>query len=459
MGVTFPPTVDRMSGVPGVTRATGLISGLIRQMTMDAIHDGMPRSPRPRILEKPDPMQQWGRARFIGCHVDDYLRHGNAVSLVTARDADGVPQSAMWLPAMHVQVADLRPYGGELTYWYLGQKLTLGDVVHVARGADPWNPARGVGVIEQHLTAWGLWQKQARYESDAYDQSGVPSVAVTTPNQDLSQAEADAAKSSWMEKFARREPVILPQGTTVVPLAWSPSDSQMVEAHQMTLQDISNAFGMDGYWLGAPVKGMTYKSPGLLYLALVRETIEPISDDFEQVWGPAWFPWGGDELRFRKQDILTDDMASEAEWLVKALGAKIVDLDEARDRLGYAPRDTVTGSTDGGAVSAREAAEVSQKVYLAVVNDVLSRPEARALIRRAGAELEEETDDRSDRAGGAADRARGSRVRGAGVPRRRRGRSTLSRGARRAVRGVAGRRLVHGDVQEGRVLEVDPGSG
>ena len=35
-------------------------------------------------------------------------------------------------------------------------------------------------------------------------------------------------------------PVILPSGSEVKPLAWSPSDSQMVEAHQMSLQDVAN---------------------------------------------------------------------------------------------------------------------------------------------------------------------------------------------------------------------------
>jgi len=42
------------------------------------------------------------------------------------------------------------------------------------------------------------------------------------------------------------------------------------------------------------------------------------------------------------------------------------------------------------AQAAREAAEVVQKVYLGVVNNVVDRHEARDLVRRAGAELSQE---------------------------------------------------------------------
>lgn len=387
-----PRPADALAGLPAVTRATGLISGLIRQMTIDVFR-GPVQVAGTRLTARPDPSPGWGRGRFVGVHVDDYLRHGNAVHLITARDGDGVPVAAMWLPAVHVWVSDQRAHGGQLSYWYAGRELPLADVVHVARGADPDNPARGVGVIEQHLTTWGRLTKQARFEEDSYDRSGVPSVAVVVGNQDLTTASAEEAKERWMEKFQRREPVFLPQGTEVKPLAWSPSDSQMVEAHAMALQDVANAFGLDGFWVGVPSKGLTYKSPAPLFLSLVRETIEPISDDFEQSWGPSWLPLSevtGEELLFRKADILTDDMASEMAWLALGVEKKILDVDEARARIRMSPRGNNQGpATDVDADKARAAAEVSQKVYLAVTNDVLTQAEGRDLIRRAGGNLKE----------------------------------------------------------------------
>lgn len=339
--LTIPPLEswsDRLSGLPAVTRATGLIAGLIRQMDMDA-YRGQVKLPRPRLLERPDPSPNTARSWWVGVQVEDYLMHGNAVHLVTARGADGYPLAGLWLPASHVGITtapmfdDLVP---TLRYWYNGRELPTDDVVHVRRGADRWNPWRGVGVVEQHLTAFARLHKQQNYESDAYDTSGVPSVAVITPNTSLSSEEASAAKVSWMEKFQRREPVILPQGSEVKPLAWSPNDSQLVEAHQMSFQDVANMFGLDGSWLGAPSQGMTYKSIGPLFLGLVRETVDPITDDFEHVWGDAWLPYG-QRLWFNKPDILTDDLPTEMGWLDKALRAKVVTREEVRSRLGLPP--------------------------------------------------------------------------------------------------------------------------
>ena len=59
----------------------------------------------------------------------------------------------------------------------------------------------------------------------------VPSVAIITPTGTLTQDVADAAKEAWLNKFGGpvREPVILPNGTQVIPLAWSPSDTQLIE--------------------------------------------------------------------------------------------------------------------------------------------------------------------------------------------------------------------------------------
>ena len=341
--IAFPPLEslsDSLSGLPAVTRATGLICGLIRQMDMN-VYRGKVTLPRPRLLERPDPSPNTSRAWWVGVQVEDYLIHGNAVHLVTARSAaTGRPLAGLWLPASHLGITtapmfdDLMP---TLRYWYNGRELPTADVVHVQRGADRFNPMRGVGVVEQHLTAFSRLQKQQNYESDAYDTSGVPSIAVITPKEiELTPESADIAKTEWMERFRLRQPVILPSGSEVKPLAWSPSDSQMIEAHQMSLQDVANMFGMDGSWLGAPIQGMTYKSVGPMFLSLVRETVEPVSDEFEQVWGDAWLPYG-QELRFHKPDILADDLPTEMGWMYKALRAKVITLEEVRTRLGLSP--------------------------------------------------------------------------------------------------------------------------
>jgi phage portal protein BeeE len=120
-----------------------------------------------------------------------------------------------------------------------------------------------------------------------------------------------------------REPAILPNGTQVVPLAWSPTDTQMIEARRMTLQDIANLFNLDGYWLGSAVQGMTYKTSAPQYQQILRTSIEPVIADFEAVWSQAWLP-RGQSVRFDRNKLLAEDLPTTALALSQLVGAKVV---------------------------------------------------------------------------------------------------------------------------------------
>ena len=212
--------------LPSVGRAVALIAGQIRQCPLDDYAGVQPQS-RSRFLDQPDPAQ--ARAWFVGQEVSDYLLHGNGLSYVTARDATGYPAATVWLPASWVSIAwdPGSPDYGSPTYWVGGRQLDSANVVHVKRGADDRWPVRGIGVVEQHLLALARVANTERYEATALSGAGVPSVAIITPNSRLSPEEAASAKEDWLGKFAgpERSPAILPAGTQVIPLAWSPEDA------------------------------------------------------------------------------------------------------------------------------------------------------------------------------------------------------------------------------------------
>ena len=325
--------------IPSVSRATALYSGLIRQCPMDAYRGTTPLE-RPRLLDRPDPTRS--RSWFVGVNVEDYLWHGNAIGHVTTRNAEGWPATVEWVPAARTAVVS--PPGDPTTYWVDGEWVNPDDIIHVRRGANRWAPASGVGVIEQHLGTFDRVGLEEEYERTALTRSGVPSVAVVAPNPSLSTEEADAADAKWAEKFAVRKPVFLPYGTTITPLGWSPTDNQMVEARKMSLQDVANAFNLDGYWLGADTSGLTYKSPGPMYLSLLRTSLEPVMADFEQGWADAWLP-RGQAVRFDRLYLTRDDFASSIDALVKAIAPPVSDPtvtpiltpEEARLYLGLAP--------------------------------------------------------------------------------------------------------------------------
>jgi HK97 family phage portal protein len=357
--VPGPYVFDAQSArrVPAVGRSIQLYGGLVKQMPMDA-YRGLSRLPQPRLLAAPDPDR--GGPWYVQVSVEDYLLQGNAISLVTARGADGWPLATVWLPASWVYIVWMPWQEQDIHYYYIGQELPFEDVIHVRRGADRFYPVRGVGVVEEYLATLDRAAMEEEYERTTLAGAAVPSVAVITPQATLTQDVADDAKSIWMDKFGGpvREPVILPNGTQVIPLAWSPTDTQLVEARKLTLVDVANMFNLDGYWLGAPVAGMTYRTAQPQYQQILRTSLEPVLADFEAIWSNAWLP-RGTNVRFRRSQLLREDLATSVTAAVAAYGAGITTLAESRIMVGLPP--TAVGEVGAGADMTPAAADVVEE--------------------------------------------------------------------------------------------------
>jgi HK97 family phage portal protein len=322
--------------IPGVGRALDLLAGLSSQMSLDAIRGIVPL-PRPRLLEQPD--LDLARSTFVRLNIEDYLLEGNAAGLVTARFEDGWPATTKWYPA-HDWHAMIDPQTGRRRYWLRGREVNRDDVVHVQNGADPLNPARGVGVVERYVRSLDRVALQEERERTDLSDGQVPSVAVTAPQGDYSEEELDEAADKWAEKFGGpvRRPAFLPYGTEVTPLSWSPNDAEAQAARKASLVDVANMFNLDGYWLGAPASSHTYRTPGPLFLVLLRTTLNPILAPFEDTWTLQWLP-RGQRVTFAREEILEDDMATTISTLTKATGGPIMTPNEGRTRIRLAPID------------------------------------------------------------------------------------------------------------------------
>lgn len=322
--------------IPGVGRALDLICGLMSQMPLDDFAGIRPLR-RPRLLEQPD--LDLDLATFIAVQVEDFLMHGNAAHLVTVRDATGWPAACKWYPASAWHVAQ-DPQTGRLLWWLNGREVDAGDVVHVQNGADPMAPYRGQGVVERYLSTLDRIALQGERERVDTQTGQVPSVAVIVPQKEPQEEDLDDAAAKWEGKFSGpgRKPVFLPNGTEIVPLGWSPTDAQHVEAMKLGLQDTANMFNLDGYWLGAGASSHTYRSPGPMFLTMVRITLGRIIAPFEQKWSNAWLPRGR-RVTFDRATIQGDDLKTTIEMLVKATGKPVMTRNEARAVLKLAPVD------------------------------------------------------------------------------------------------------------------------
>ena len=264
--------------IPAVGRALGLYAGLCKQMPMEAYRTDMTASNlTPRILARPDPTN--GGPWFVQVSVEDYLLNGNA--FVVGHE----PRRRRVAVVGHVATRELcdrflRPDVGRRDV-----QLPRGTVTD--RGRHPRKTRRGPllpgpgnrrrGGILSDVGPRGDGRRSGKRRA-----TGTAAAFRRSPslrhNRHSNQDVADEAKANWMDKFGGpvREPVILPNGTVVQPLAWSPTDTQLVEARHMSLIDVANMFNLDGYWLGAPVAGMTYRTAGPQYQQILRTSLESV---------------------------------------------------------------------------------------------------------------------------------------------------------------------------------------
>lgn len=323
------------ASVPAVAKALHIYQ-MLGVMPMDR-YRGVKPMRRPRLLDQPD-LTAPGSTWFVQQHATDWLLSGNALHLVTALNAEGQVAAVRYYPARqwHAEMAT----DGSVENFYLNGQLVedRDSVVHVRRGQRPGAHGMGWGIVEQHLATLDRAKLEEEAERQNLKGGGVPSVAVITPQRELTQGDADSAADAWNRKLAGpgRQPVILPNGTQVVPLGWSASDSEMIAARQMSLTDVANLTGMDPYWMGAPGSSHTYRSPGPLWLALLRMTLETPARLFEDAWSLAWMP-RGQQVRFDRLALTRDDLQTSIQTVAAARKAQLMTYEEGRIYLGWDP--------------------------------------------------------------------------------------------------------------------------
>jgi HK97 family phage portal protein len=259
-------------GIPAAYRAATLLADLLGGLSWDAYRDDLANDlaqrvrPRPAVLEQPAPPRP--RVSTVSSMALDLIWHGNAIGVKIGLDDAGNTSALLPINAESVFVRQVHPsdgipfpvgsYAYALSlmpgfpqHWY-GQD----EVVHLMGPAEP-QAVRGMGVLENHLTTLNLAHEQTRQASNATG-SGIPTGVLSSDNPDLDQAEADAISSTWMAKQRDRKVAVLNATTHYQALAWNPTESQLIQARELSMHEIALVFGLDPSWLGKSRTSMSY---------------------------------------------------------------------------------------------------------------------------------------------------------------------------------------------------------
>jgi HK97 family phage portal protein len=330
--------------VPGAWRASLLLSDLLGEVPWNGYRQptGQPESllePRPPLLEQPNPPET--RMTTFSSWGLDLIYHGNAVGVIAARSPGGWPTGVVAVSAMNVGVRRITPFAdsplpvGALEYQIGSMRLGSGDVIHIKGPCEP-GAVRGMGVLEAHLNTFGLAIEQNR-QARSLSTHGVPTGVLKSDDPDFDDKDATDLKAKWMAAQSTRTVAVLNATTSFQPLSWNPEQLQLVEARQMTLNELELVFGLPVGWLGGMNSARQYSNIEQDAVNLLKFSLGGHLARFEQTLSLA-MP-RGTVARANLDAILRPDTLTRYQAHAIALGNKpFKTVDEVRE-LEHLPPD------------------------------------------------------------------------------------------------------------------------
>jgi HK97 family phage portal protein len=178
------------------------------------------------------------------------------------------------------------------------------------------------------------------YAANYFQNSGMPAGILKIHRPEITQAQADTAKSAWISKYSGAPSVaVLNELTDFTPVSFRPVDSQMIESRQFSLIDAALLFGLPPTKLGANVGGGTYKNAEMEELQARQDAVATWTALLEEAGSLELLP-RGQHLQWDLTAALHTDTLSQYQAYQAALGGPgpqsswlLVDEVRARENL------------------------------------------------------------------------------------------------------------------------------
>ncbi len=377
-----------------------LIASTVSELPVD-VYSGRSKRSVPGNIEDPGG-DDTGREDWAYRLIMSWLIRGNAYGFGGDwNPRTGTPRTIGLLGPSDVTASTL---DGDVQWYHKGKRLEgrqLTEFMHLRVNPQP-GMLLGQSVIEAHATSIGISLRSARF-GDQWFKDGAHPSGMLVNEHPLNDAQASTAKTKLIDALrGTRDPLVLGQGWKYDKIQISPEESQFIETQKYSEAQCARMFG-PGYAevLGYESGGsMTYSNivdrrQDLLVLSLNRWIRR-----YDRVL-TSLLPPSTQRVRADRDALLEATTKDRYESHKLALDAKWKTINEVRETEDLLP--VAWGAEpEGGSSRQLSAAEVSQKVYLAVANGVLSVEEGRDLIAAAGADIDPKNTPKGATSGNAA---------------------------------------------------------
>ena len=320
--------------IPAAYRCVQIISDTAASLPLHAYRGKTQLNRTPDILRQPDPTDT--RMSTLAAVFTSLLIDGNAYLLVGNRDSLGFPRSFVVLAPGAV---GLTVRNGVRVYSVAGQSYDAEDVLHIRGMTLPGHDV-GLGPLAMQRRALGLAIAGEDHAAELYVNGAIPA-GVLSSEQELTQAEADAAKAQFIAAHGgrQRSPAVLSGGMDYKTLSFSAADLELVESRRFSAQQICTIFGVPSWIVGVgSTDSRTYSNVQDDNRAFVSWTLRPHMSRVEQSLSTL-LP-RGQEAKFNLDALLRADTLARYSahsaglaggWLSVAEIRALEDLDVEED--------------------------------------------------------------------------------------------------------------------------------
>ena len=322
-------------GVPALYRGTTLIADAIGALDLNAYRKGREVTPCPKILERPVPTET--RMATISAMAASLILDGNYYAVLGEPEDNGLPSQFYPVAVDRVSIKEDR---GRIIYRIDATDYAATEILHIRNFTLP-GEMYGRGVVNMQRQAIGKAIAINEYTASYFNGGVNPTAVIKSANPDLTQEEADALKSQWLQMYSgrNRAPAVLNSSTEFEVLSGNAQESQMVETQVQSLTDAANILGLPSYYLGAPNASRTYSNVEQENLQLVRWSIQPIAERIEQSLSDLLVR--GQVARFDYDTLLRTDTKSRFEAYQIGIANGFLTPDEVRDMENRDPINPV----------------------------------------------------------------------------------------------------------------------
>lgn len=264
---------------------------------------------------------------------------GNAVGLITARDAMQYPTMIEWLNPDDVQVQDDRMFGpGSFTdpiwYWQ-GRVVPTEDIVHI-----PWFtlPGRiwGLSPMAAFASTVNTSLSAMRFSEEWFDAGGTPPGTFKNTQQEVPQDQANMIKQRLTAAIRSRQPIVYGRDWEYTPISISPNEAKFVETLKLGASQIASIYGIPPEMIGGESgASMTYANTEMQAIQFLQFTLLPWLTKLEAALNgilPA-----GQYVKFNADALIRADSSTRWQNYTAARNLGVLSRDEIRALEDMAP--------------------------------------------------------------------------------------------------------------------------